>query len=94
MHEVARISSHQCAFFAAKWHIRFMEGKEGLSVRGLTTAASISITATCAVAAHEGLPFEYRTVIRTIDRDNLTRLSVALRQWENVRASRIFPTGD
>ena len=42
----------------------------------------------------EGLPFEYRTVIRTIDRDNLTRLSVALRQWENVRASRIFPTGD
>jgi uncharacterized membrane protein YhiD involved in acid resistance len=27
-----------------------MEGKEGLSVRGLTTAASISITATCAVA--------------------------------------------
>jgi uncharacterized membrane protein YhiD involved in acid resistance len=71
-----------------------MEGKEGLSVRGLTTAASISITATCAVAAHEGLPFEYRTVIRTIDRDDLMRLSVALRQWENVRASRIFPTGD
>jgi len=28
-----------------------MESKEGLSVRGLTTAASIWIAATCAVAA-------------------------------------------
>jgi hypothetical protein len=50
-HELARISSHQCAFFAAKWHIRIVKGKEGLSVRGLTTAASIRIAATCAVAA-------------------------------------------
>jgi len=28
-----------------------VKGKEGLSVRGLTTASSIRITATCAVAA-------------------------------------------
>lgn len=42
----------------------------------------------------DGLSFEYRMVIRTINRDNLSKLSVALRERENVRAFRISPTGD
>ena len=71
-----------------------MESKEGLSVRGLTTAASIWSATMCCRGSDDGPLFEYRTAIRTIDRDNLTRLSVALRQWENVRALRIFRTVD
>lgn len=59
--------------------------KEGLSVRGLTTAASIWITAAIG---------KYRMVIRTIKPENLSNLAVALRQHENVRAFRISPTGD
>jgi len=48
-----------------------MESKEGLSVRGLTTAASIWSATMCCRGSDDGPLFEYRTVIRTIDRDNL-----------------------
>jgi putative Mg2+ transporter-C (MgtC) family protein len=42
----------------------------------------------------DGLSFEYRMIIRTINRDNLSALAVALRQSEAIRAFRISPTGD
>lgn len=42
----------------------------------------------------DGLSFEYRMVIRTIDPENLALLAVALRQLAGVRAFRISPTGD
>ena len=42
----------------------------------------------------DGLSFEYRMVIRKIDRENPSKLSVALRERENVCAFRISPTGD
>lgn len=38
--------------------------------------------------------FEYRMMIRTTDPANLSELAVALRQFDNVRAFRISPTGD
>ncbi len=44
--------------------------------------------------ADDGLTFEYRMVIRTVDPENVVRLSVALRQIADVRAFRISPTGD
>ena len=72
-----------------------MNGKKGMSWRGLTKGGlDPDHGHMCCRRSDDGPLFEYRTAIRTIDRDNLTRLSVALRQWENVRASRIFPTGD
>ncbi len=42
----------------------------------------------------DGLAFEYRMVIRTISPDNLSKLALALRQNENIRAFQISPTGD
>jgi len=42
----------------------------------------------------DGLFFEYRMVIRTINPKNLSELAVVLRELKNVRAFRISPTGD
>ena len=64
------------------------ELKEFLKANGFTIA-NMSYR-----GSDDGLSFEYRMVIRTINRDNLSKLSVALRQRDNVRAFRISPTGD
>ena len=42
----------------------------------------------------DGLFFEYRMVIRTINSENLSQLATALRQLKSIRAFRISPTGD
>ncbi|CAG0954634.1 Protein SrpB [Methylophilaceae bacterium] len=42
----------------------------------------------------DGLSFEYRMIIRTINADNMSRLAYALRQMGSVRTFRISPTGD
>lgn len=42
----------------------------------------------------DGLSFEYRMVIRTINQENISKLAIALRKMDNVRAFRISPTGD
>lgn len=42
----------------------------------------------------DGLSFEYRMVIRTIDSGNVSTLADSLRRLERVRSFRISPTGD
>jgi putative Mg2+ transporter-C (MgtC) family protein len=42
----------------------------------------------------DSLEFEYRMVIQTINPGNVSKLAVALRQHQKVRAFRISPTGD
>jgi putative Mg2+ transporter-C (MgtC) family protein len=41
-----------------------------------------------------GSVFEYRTVIKTLDKANLERLAVKLRLMEDVVEFRVSPTGD
>ncbi len=62
--------------------------KDFLKSHGFTVA-NISYS----VSEH-GTDFEYRMVIRTLKRENLAKLAVALRQNENVRTFRISLTGD
>lgn len=42
----------------------------------------------------DGKQFEYRMMIRTSDLDNVSRLSVNLREMQQIRSFRISPTGD
>jgi putative Mg2+ transporter-C (MgtC) family protein len=42
----------------------------------------------------DGQQFEYRMIIRTSDLQNISTLSVSLRDMPQVRAFRISPTGD
>lgn len=63
--------------------VRTLLGNHGFTVANMSYRVS-----------DDGLSFEYRMVIRTIDFNNMTALAVTLRKLDYVRSFRISPTGD
>ena len=63
-------------------------------VRALLQKHGFTIANLSYRVSDDGLSFEYRMVIRTIDPANVSRLADTLRLLERVRTFRISPTGD
>jgi putative Mg2+ transporter-C (MgtC) family protein len=88
----ARLPSH----FYAHHFIRFdrSEAMSEKEVRELLTDHGFSVANMSYGVSDDGLSFEYRMVIQTIDSDNLSALAELLRKQKRIRAFRISPTGD
>lgn len=88
----ARLPSH----FYAHHFVRFDRDKvmPEPEFSGLLASHGFAVANMSHRLSDDGLSFEYRMVIRTNNRDNLSELAVALRALTNVRAFRISPTGD
>lgn len=91
-----RIESWLPSHFYAHHFVRFDRDKimPEEELRGFVARNGFSIANMSYRLSDDGLWFEYRMVIQTLDRNNLPRFAVALRRLENVRAFRISPTGD
>jgi putative Mg2+ transporter-C (MgtC) family protein len=63
-------------------------------VRALLAQHGFTIANMSYRVTDDGLYFEYRMVIRTVQSENLPRLAGDLRKAERIRAFRISPTGD
>lgn len=88
----AKLPSH----FYAHHFIRFDRNKAmpEQELREFVTNNGFTIANMSYRLSDDGLSFEYRMVIRTINPDNIAMFALALRGMENVRAFRISPTGD
>jgi putative Mg2+ transporter-C (MgtC) family protein len=88
----SRLPSHYYAHHFVRFDREDVMPEEEL--KSFLTANEFTVANMSYRGSDDGLSFEYRMVIRTINRDNLSKLSVALRRLKNVRAFRISPTGD
>jgi putative Mg2+ transporter-C (MgtC) family protein len=88
----ARLPSHSYAHHALRFD-RDAAMPEA-EVRALLVSHGFTIANMSYRVSDDGLSFEYRMVIRTIDPPNTSRLADALRRLPQVRAFRISPTGD
>jgi len=88
----AKLPSH----FYAHYFIRFDRNQTmpEPTLRELVTSYGFTIANMSYRLSDDGLSFEYRMVIRTINSENISTFAIALRQMENVRSFRISPTGD
>jgi putative Mg2+ transporter-C (MgtC) family protein len=87
-----RLPSHSYAHHL----IRFDRGDamDESEVRALLAQHGFTIANMSYRVTDDGLYFEYRMVIRTVQSGNLPRLAGDLRKSERIRAFRISPTGD
>lgn len=82
--------------YYAQHYIRFDRNNvmpEG-ELRAFLAAHEFSIANMSYRISDDGLAFEYRMVIKTVNQENLSRLAVDLQKNENCRSFRISPTGD
>ena len=88
----AKLPSHYYAHHA----IRFDRNKAmpEQALREFVTNNGFTIANMSYRLSDDGLSFEYRMVIRTINQNNVATFAFALRNMENVRSFRISPTGD
>jgi putative Mg2+ transporter-C (MgtC) family protein len=88
----ARIPSH----FYAHHFVRFDRDDvmPEAELKGFLAGHGFTVANMSHRLSDDGMSFEYRMVIRTLDPKNLSELAVALRELRNVRAFRISPTGD
>jgi putative Mg2+ transporter-C (MgtC) family protein len=82
--------------FYAQHHLRFAKDRTPTeaTLRERIMRHGFTISSMSYRLVDSGNVFEYRMVLKTVDRENLTRLAMDLKDAEDVLEFRISPTGD
>lgn len=88
----AKLPSHYYAHHVVRFARNNVMPEQEL--KNLLKAHSFTVSNMSYRISDDGLAFEYRMVIQTLNPANLSNLAVALRQQDNVRAFRIAPSSD
>lgn len=82
--------------YYAQHHVRFRKDAtpDEATIRAVMTRYGFAIHNMSYRLVEGGATFEYRMLLRTLNRENLEKLAVELRQTEGVTEFRISPSGD